>query len=163
MINETCSATPLDAVLIEPRPSGILSDVWLRKNIQKDVADNGIDSGNAIEFYRADEIHFVQAGVPTIDGITAAMLASTLGLGVIFSAVAVFVYQGAITLLAGLLQPLLTEAIITEMSAVGGLLIFAIGLNMQGITKIRVGNLLPAILVPLAYIPIYNWIMAMIK
>ena len=49
------------------------------------------------------------------------------------------------------------------MSAVGGLLIFAIGLNMQGITKIRVGNLLPAILVPLAYIPIYNWIMAMIK
>ena len=98
-----------------------------------------------------------------IDGITAAMLASTLGLGVIFSAVAVFVYQGAITLLAGLLQPLLTEAIITEMSAVGGLLIFAIGLNMQGITKIRVGNLLPAILVPLAYIPIYNCIMAMIK
>lgn len=72
MINETCSATPLDAVLIEQRPSGILSDVWLRKNIQKDVADNGIDSGNAIEFYRADEIHFVQAGVPTIDGITAA-------------------------------------------------------------------------------------------
>lgn len=72
MINETCSATPLDAVLIEPRPSGILSDVWLRKNIQKDVADNGIDSGNAIEFYRADEIHFVQAGVPTLDGITAA-------------------------------------------------------------------------------------------
>lgn len=72
MITETCSATPLDAVLIEPRPSGILSDVWLRKNIQKDVADNGIDSGNAIEFYRADEIHFVQAGVPTIDGITAA-------------------------------------------------------------------------------------------
>ena len=98
-----------------------------------------------------------------IDGITATMLASTLGLGVIFSAVAVFVYQGAITLLAGLLQPLLTEAIITEMSAVGGLLIFAIGLNMQGITKIRVGNLLPAILVPLANIPIYNWIMAMIK
>lgn len=46
--------------------------MWLRKNIQKDVADNGIDSGKAIEFYRADEIHFVQAGVPTLDGITAA-------------------------------------------------------------------------------------------
>lgn len=72
MINETCSATPLDAVLIEPRPGGILSDVWLRKNIQKDVADNGIDSGKAVEFYRADEIHFVQVGVPTLDGITAA-------------------------------------------------------------------------------------------
>ena len=98
-----------------------------------------------------------------IDGITAAMLASTLGIGVIFSAVAVFVYQGAITLLAGLLQPLLTDAIITEMSAVGGLLIFAIGMNMQGITKVRVGNLLPAIFVPLAYIPLVNWIMTLIK
>ena len=98
-----------------------------------------------------------------IDGITAAMLASTLGIGVIFSAVAVFVYQGAITLLAGLLQPLLTDAIITEMSAVGGLLIFAIGLNMQGITKIRVGNLLPAIFIPLAYIPLVNWIMTLVK
>lgn len=72
MINETCSATPLDAVLIEPRPGGILSDVWLRKNIQKDVADNGSETGNAIEFYKADEIHFVQAGVPTLEGITAA-------------------------------------------------------------------------------------------
>lgn len=97
-----------------------------------------------------------------IDGITAAMLASTLGIGVTFSAVAVFVYQGLITLLAGLLQPLLTESIITEMSAVGGLLIFAIGLNMQGITKVRVGNLLPAIFVPMAYIPIYNWIYSLI-
>lgn len=72
MINETCSATPLDAVLIEPRPGGILSDVWLRKNIQKDVADNGSEAGNAIEFYKADEIHFVQAGVPTLEGVTAA-------------------------------------------------------------------------------------------
>ena len=72
MINVTCSATPLEAVLIEPRPGGVLSDVWLRKNIQQDVADNGVDSGKAIEFYRADEIHFVQAGVPTLDGITAA-------------------------------------------------------------------------------------------
>lgn len=72
MINVTCSATPLDVVLIEPRAGGAISDVWLRKNIQKDVADNGIDSGKAIEFYRADEIHFVQAGVPTLEGITAA-------------------------------------------------------------------------------------------
>ena len=72
MINVTCSATPLDVVLIEPRAGGAISDVWLRKNIQKDVADNSIDSGKAIEFYRADEIHFVQAGVPTLEGITAA-------------------------------------------------------------------------------------------
>ena len=93
-----------------------------------------------------------------IDGITAAMLASTLGVGVLFSAAAVFLYQSAITLLAGVLQPLLSDAIIAEMSAVGGLLIFAVGLNMQGVTKIRVGNLLPAIFVPMAYLPIQDWL-----
>ena len=98
-----------------------------------------------------------------IDGITATVLASTLGIGVAFSGLAVLIYQGAITLLAGLLQPLLTDLIITEMSAVGGLLIFAIGLNMQGMTKIRVGNLLPAIFVPMVYIPLYRWIAAFFK
>ena len=61
------------------------------------------------------------------------------------------------------MQPLLTDLIITEMSAVGGLLIFAIGLNMQGMTKIRVGNLLPAIFVPMVYIPLYQWIAAFFK
>lgn len=98
-----------------------------------------------------------------IDGITATVLASTLGIGVAFSGLAVFLYQGLITLLAGFLQPLLSELIITEMSAVGGLLIFAIGLNMQGMTKIRVGNLLPAIFMPMVYIPLYNWIMTFFK
>lgn len=98
-----------------------------------------------------------------IDGITATVLASTLGIGVAFSGLAVLIYQGAITLLAGLLQPLLTDLIITEMSAVGGLLIFAIGLNMQGMTKIRVGNLLPAIFVPMVYILLYQWIAAFSK
>ena len=98
-----------------------------------------------------------------IDGITATVLASTLGIGVAFSGLAVFLYQGLITLLAGFLQPLLSDLIITEMSAVGGLLIFAIGLNMQGMTKIRVGNLLPAICMPMVYIPLYNWIMTLFK
>lgn len=72
MSYQTVSATPLVPVLIEARADGLTSDVWMRKNIQKHVADNGIDSGKAVEFYRADEIHFVQAGVPTLDGITAA-------------------------------------------------------------------------------------------
>lgn len=72
MSYQTVSATPLAPVLIEARADGLTSDVWMRKNIQKDVADNGIDSGKAIEFYRADETHFVQAGAPTLDGITAA-------------------------------------------------------------------------------------------
>lgn len=91
-----------------------------------------------------------------LDGISAVIFASTLGPGVAFSAVAVLVYQGAITLMAGWLKPLLTDAIITEMSAVGGLLIVGIGLNMLFDKHIAVGNLLPAIFVPMAYFPLIS-------
>lgn len=68
----TCSATPLDAVMVEARPGGATADVWLRRNIEKDVADNGADAEKAIEFYRADELHFVAVGVPTVEEATAA-------------------------------------------------------------------------------------------
>ena len=68
----TCSATPLDAVMVEARPGGATADVWLRRNIEKDVADNGADAEKAIEFYRADELHFVAVGVPTVEEVTAA-------------------------------------------------------------------------------------------
>ena len=86
-----------------------------------------------------------------------------MGIGVALSLVPVLIWEGLLILLAGALSPFLSTEVITEMSAVGGLLIFAIGLNMQGITKIRVGNLLPAIFVPLAYIPLVNWIMTLVK
>lgn len=72
MSYQTVSATPLAAVLIEARSDGMTVDVWLRKNIEKDVADNGPEPAKAIEFYRADEVHFVQLGVPTVDEVTAA-------------------------------------------------------------------------------------------
>lgn len=72
MSYQTVSATPLTPVLIEARADGLTSDIWMRKNIQKDVADNGSEAGSAIEFYKADEIHFVQAGVPTLEDINAA-------------------------------------------------------------------------------------------
>ena len=85
-----------------------------------------------------------------IDGITAIVFTSTLGIGVMLSAVSVFLYQGAITLAAGSLKVLLTERAITEMTAVGSMLILAIGLNMLGMTKTKVANLLPGIFVPVA-------------
>lgn len=68
----TCSATPIDAVMIEARPGGATADVWLRRNIEKDIADNGADAEKAIEFYRADELHFVAVGVPSVEEVTAA-------------------------------------------------------------------------------------------
>ena len=91
-----------------------------------------------------------------LDGISAIIFASTLGPGVALSALTVLIYQGSITLMAGWLKPLLTDVIITEMSAVGGLLIVGIGLNMLFDKHIAVGNLLPAIFVPMAYFPLLS-------
>lgn len=82
-----------------------------------------------------------------LDGVSAVILASSLGWGVAFSAISVFAYQGSITLLAGWLGTLLTDPVVTEMTAVGGLLIFAIGLDLLSIKKFKVGNLLPAIFI----------------
>jgi len=89
-----------------------------------------------------------------LDGVFAIFFTSSLGIGVGLSAVSVFVYQGSIALLAGWIEPLLSDAIITEMSAVGGLLIAGIGLNMIYDKHILVGNMLPAIFLPMAYVPL---------
>ncbi|MBU4532238.1 MAG: DUF554 domain-containing protein [Eubacteriales bacterium] len=82
-----------------------------------------------------------------LDGVASVILTSTLGIGVIFSAVPVFVYQGGITLAASWVAPVLSPWVIAELTATGGLLILAIGINVLGMTRIRVGNLLPAIFV----------------
>ncbi|MCT4605098.1 MAG: DUF554 domain-containing protein [Marinisporobacter sp.] len=86
-----------------------------------------------------------------LDGITSVVFASTLGMGVIFSSIAVFIYQGIITLAASSMKVFLTEAVIGEMSAVGGLLIMALGFNMLAFKRIKVGNMLPAMFIPLIY------------
>ncbi len=86
-----------------------------------------------------------------LDGIISVVLASTLGIGVVFSAVSVFIYQGSITLLAGALSNVLTETVVLQMSATGGLLILGLGLSMVLSSKIKVGNMLPSVLLPIVY------------
>ncbi len=83
-----------------------------------------------------------------LDGIFSLILTSTLGIGVIFSAIPVFLYQGSIALLAGSVKAFLSPEMIVEMNAVGGVLIAAIGINMLKIKSLKVGNLLPAIIFP---------------
>ena len=80
-----------------------------------------------------------------MDGFASLAFASAMGLGVVFSAGVVLTYQGALTLSASWVRPLLTEPMINEMSAVGGLLILGIGLTMLDIKRLPVANLLPAI------------------
>lgn len=94
----------------------------------------------------------------TLDFVSSMVYASSLGIGVLFSAVFVFVFQGGITLLAQWIAPLLTDMVIAEMTSAGGLLIFGLGLNMIGLTKLKLMNYLPAIFLPMAIVPIANWI-----
>lgn len=88
-----------------------------------------------------------------LDGVTALVFASSMGIGVGFSAIPVFLYQGGITMAAAYVKAFLTDAMIREMSATGGLLIFGIGLNMLSEKiHIKVGNLLPAIFIAIFFV-----------
>lgn len=93
-----------------------------------------------------------------MDGTVAVFFAASMGVGVYLSALPVLVYQGAITLLAGVIQPYLSETLINQVSMVGSVLIFAIGVNMLLKSKIRIGNLLPAVLIP----PLYHLILKLL-
>ncbi len=93
-----------------------------------------------------------------MDGTMSIFFASTMGIGVCFSIIPVFVYQGGITLLAGVIEPYLSQTLINRISLVGSVLIFAIGINLLGEKRIKIGNLLPAVFVPVLYEIIINLI-----
>ena len=93
-----------------------------------------------------------------LDGIISITMAVTLGIGVCLSAISVFLYQGTITLFAQSLQSILSDVVIAEMTAVGGILIMAIGLNFLEIKRINVGNMIPAVFIPIIYFTIVNFL-----
>lgn len=88
-----------------------------------------------------------------IDGITSVVLAASLGYGVLFSAIPIFIYQGGMTLLAGLLDNVLAGELLSNICMVGYALVMCIGINFltNGEKKIKTVNMLPALLVPVAY------------
>jgi len=95
--------------------------------------------------------HSILFAKSMLDGISSIIFASTLGIGVMISSISVLVYQGLITICASLLKSLLTTHVVADMSAIGGILIIGISLNMLNLTKIKIGNLLPSIFVPIVY------------
>ena len=92
-----------------------------------------------------------------LDFISSIIFTSTLGIGVMFSSITIFVYQGLICLLAKFLSPVLTQTAINEMSCVGYILIIAMGLNMLKLTKIKIADYMPAIV----FAPVVVWIVSM--
>lgn len=89
-----------------------------------------------------------------LDFISSMVFASSLGIGVMLSAAFVLIFQGGIVMLAQVVSPFLTEAVVAEMTCVGSVLIFALGLNIVGITKFKVLNYLPAMFLPILLTPL---------
>lgn len=111
-------------------------------------------NGSLAAGLKGDWSIIVSKGV--IDGVTSISFAAAMGMGVAFSIIPLVLYQGGLTLLASVVGPYLSAELVTEMSAVGGLLIIGIAINMLslGKEKIKVGNLLPAIFMPAVYLPV---------
>lgn len=90
-----------------------------------------------------------------IDGLTSVAMAASLGFGVIFSAIPVFIYQGTLTLAAVWAQPYMSVPAVTEMSATGGLMLMAIGINLLGFMRIRAMNMLPGLVFAVVLVQLF--------
>ena len=112
----------------------------------------GINGNNSIIYAKS-----------ALDFVSSMMFAAAMGFGVPFAALFVLVFQGALTLLAGVLAPLLSAAVVAEMSAVGGTILVGMGINMLELSpnRIKVANMLPAIFLPIAYIPLSAWLLSL--
>ena len=97
-----------------------------------------------------------------IDGVSAIILTSTLGIGVMLSAVSVFALQGTITMLAQWVAPFMTDAMVNQLTAVGSLMIIGIALNMMGLTKIKVINYVPGIFIAIGLVPLVDFLSTII-
>ena len=98
-----------------------------------------------------------------LDFISAIVFTSTMGIGVIFSSIPVFILQGGIALVAHVISPLLTDAVIAEITCAGSVVIIALGLNLIGVTKFKIANFLPSIILPVALVPLYELISSAIS
>lgn len=112
----------------------------------------GINGDNSILFTKS-----------TIDLCCAIIFASTMGLGVLFSAIMVLLYQGTLTILAIWISPYLNEIVIMNMSCVGYIIIIGLGLTMIKSLKAEITNFVPAIFLPILICPISDWLSTFIK
>lgn len=100
-----------------------------------------------------------------LDFVSSLVMGAALGLGVTCSAVFILVFQGGLTLLSGVMAPLLDAAAVTEMSAVGGVILIGTALNILDLTpkKIATANMIPAVFLPMAYIPLERFLTGLFK
>lgn len=113
--------------------------------------ESGISGNNSIIYAKS-----------LLDLISSAVLSVSLGAGVLLSSFFVLVYQGLLVLLAQLASPFLSDFVIAEMTCAGSVTIIALGLNIIGVTKIKVANYLPAIFMPIALCPLTEWVSSLL-
>ncbi len=113
----------------------------------------GLNGDNSILFAKA-----------VLDLIASLAYGAAMGIGVAVSFVCVLAVEGALTLLASAFAPLLTDAIVTEMSAVGGVLLIGLAINLLGLRQqpVKIANMLPGVFLPAAYVPLYDWISSLV-
>ena len=113
----------------------------------------GLNGDNSILFAKA-----------VLDLIASLAYGAAMGIGVAVSFVCVLAVEGSLTLLASALAPLLTDAIVTEMSAVGGVLLIGLAINLLGLRQqpVKIANMLPGVFLPAAYVPLYDWISSLV-
>ena len=109
----------------------------------------GIDGDNSILYAKA-----------VLDLVASLAFGAGLGAGAAASAVCVFICEGALTLLASAVSPYLTDTVVAEMSAAGGVLLLGLSINLLGLRqeRLRVANMLPAVFLPIAYLPLSSWL-----
>ena len=102
----------------------------------------GLDSGLKND-------HTILFAKSIIDCVSAVAFAGSMGIGVAFAGGSVLLVEGLVTILASLVAPLFTEAVLAELTFTGSLLLIGIGLNVMGLTKLRILNMMPAVLFPI--------------
>jgi uncharacterized membrane protein YqgA involved in biofilm formation len=149
--------------------------LWAERKLGMDAGANGKETGRSFSkgFVSASILYCtgamaivgsIQSGLlgnhetlffkTILDGSISVVFAASMGIGVAFAAIPVLIYQGGIALAALAVKDFLTPDIIREMSAVGSLLVAAIGFNLLDVKEIKVANFIPAIFIPLVYISI---------
>ena len=151
--------------------------VWLESKVLRKAAYDAPGENNFVKGFMTSSLLFVIGPVAILgsiqdglsgdysllavksilDGVASIAFASTLGVGVIFSIIPIFLYQGGITLLASQVQGLISASIMNEISAVGGIILLGIGIStILEIKQIRTGNFLPALIIVSALVVIFT-------
>lgn len=142
-------ARKIEAKVQKNSKSGSVAEGWVTATLLFCVGSMTV-TGSLQSGLTAD--HSILITKAMLDLVSAMMLASSLGAGVLLSAFSVLVIQGGLVALAGLLSPFLSTGAINEMTCVGSLLIIMIGTNLMGLSKLKVADYLPAILfAPILY------------